>query len=273
MSALQDRAARIQILEHFGEQKPHFKDYDAWIEIEADFVGEDEKFVRRVISDYLDRLDALVSQQQQSNSQRIADVVGATRAAALRTLRDGLDAVKPHTITKAIQNEDGSWIEVSEQVDIPDWRARLPASIAILNVHGSMAPTKIDVSSRDREGQMSDEELDRHIVELARQSISEGDAGTGENSTPVYSRPLLLDDISHKDKGRAGREGGRSLPSIPEVPISVVSTPITAGPKRGSSVRVQKQNHDAVVASKRGSNTRSLHDPSNKGSVPKSGRR
>lgn len=272
MPALGDRGAKLQILNDFGEDKPHFADYDRWAEIEADKLGVPESAVRRVLGDYLDRQEALLAENMQTSSQRIADILGATKAAALRTCKEGLEATKPYT-THKLEIIAGELREVSVDIDIPDWRARHPFALAILNVHGSMAPIKFDANV-SKEDKLTDAELNHRIIELARQQTGELGVGyslAGEDSAAGDSGPLLLADRSHENEGRTGR--AESIQAVPKKAVPPPSLKPVVRSQRGAGKRVQKPHHDAVVVGKRTRNTSSLHSSRDKDSVPERRRR
>lgn len=265
--ALGARAFKLQVLEHLSEDKPHYADYDEWIGIEADRIGVEESEVRRIVGDYLDRAEAMVTGRQQTSSQRIADVIGATKAAALRTLTGGLNAVKPYIQVSIVEGK-----EVQEHVMLPDWRARIPAAQTILHVQGSILSPKLEISVNNQEEHLSDAELNRRIIDLAKQSLAEGTGDTtpGEDGPPVFSRPLLLGNRSHQDQGRTGYP--QPLQAVPQAKVPPPGPTATDGPKGRGGKHLQKQDHDDVLAGKPNGHVAVRRKASNKDSVPKRGR-
>lgn len=203
-----DQIARSEIWREYVECRPRpGSEYEGWVEATAAKWQTTRGQVKKVVAqESFHQHDAIMAATQATVAQKAANLLGAGVVDAIGKLRECMRAKNRKPLRdgngRPVKDENGKvvWIET------PEWNVQLKAAEVLLNVHGGLAPEKIQVDHRHMVANVTDAEL-AHQYEKLNESIRELIASTRDGSVPL--RAIAAPDgsgptVSGRDEGAAG---------------------------------------------------------------------
>jgi hypothetical protein len=152
---------RANILDDLQRDKPTLEEWSDWVKAKAHRYKCETRHVREFVKQYQAELSVAVKGFTPHYARNIANAFGLSTTKAMKRLDQAMDATKKHIRC----NRQG---EVTAEIELPDWGARLDAIEKVFKLRGGYPPQQIQV-----EHSLSDElmEVQRGNLELRAAEI------------------------------------------------------------------------------------------------------
>lgn len=156
-----DAVEQRRLYEEFCASKTLMKDAGPWVEAKARELGVPQRRIRGYLARERDMELSQIRDAGATHAQRVANLLGATIAKALKTLSKTMDA----TVTKKHFAANGDLVD---EWEVPDWNARRGAAADVIKVQGGFAPDKLEIDqiNPDDPSQLTDEQLQARLKRL-----------------------------------------------------------------------------------------------------------
>lgn len=251
-----DAATRRRILDSYEAARPTtIEAYHAWIEVAAEENDLSVKTIQRIVTDQAQSFMRSLSRDLRTQSQRVADLLGATITEGIERLRDSLHATKKRPLTdkngRMVRDGNGK----IQFIEVDDWPTIVSAADKLIKLHGGFPAEKFEVERTTYHVDLTKEQALERFEQLysridglraqLRGTVENprrvGGGGTAVNSGNGRPGHLLLDDPLHQDQGRAGSGEPVQAFSRQDVPPAAAGIPRTLPKPRKVH---QKKPHD-----------------------------
>lgn len=151
---------RAEVLKRYqkNQPKPGNAEFEAWAESVSDQLGITVPQVKRAVADEQGAYLFNIRRQAASDSQKIAQMLGATQVRALDVFNQAMGAEEV-TFLKDRHGDPVLKDGVPVEVHNPLWGIRLKAAENVTKIHGGFAPEQLQVEERILFADLSSEQL------------------------------------------------------------------------------------------------------------------